>query len=78
MLTSVSLGRRDRDEAALEVGGVELAPLPGDRALGGEPLDLGVRRLGRDDDHVAAAGEQALDLLERDVAGADDQAAAAR
>ena len=52
-----------------------LAPLPRDRALGGERLELGPG-VGRDERDVAVAGEQALDLLEADLAAADDQAAA--
>ena len=51
--------------------------LPRDRPLGGEPLELRVRRR-RDERDRGAAGEQALDLLEADLAAADDQAAAAR
>src|SRR5207244_3366883 len=70
-------GRRDRQEAPVEVGVAELAALPTDRALLGVGLerrhgDRGYKR------HVAATGEQALDLLEPDLAAADDEAAAAR
>ena len=70
------VGRRDDDEGALEVGGLVGALLPVDRALLGE-LRQRVDRVGRDQRHVAAAGEQALDLLEADVAAADDHALAA-
>ena len=70
------VGRRDRHELALEVGGLELAPLPLDRALGGQLADR-LAGVGRDEDDVAVAGEQALDLLQPDVAAADDQALAA-
>ena len=41
-----------------------------------ELAQLGAPRLGRDERHVAVAGQQALDLLEADLAAADDQAAA--
>ncbi len=68
---SPALAKRIRNEIA----GLVFAALPDDRPLGGqvaERLD-GVRRHER---YVAAAGEQALDLLESDVAAADHQAAA--
>ena len=76
MLTSVVAGGGDRQELALEVGGLELAPLPGDRALGGELAQL-VDRVRGDQGDLAVAREQALDLLEPDLAAADDQAVAA-
>ena len=76
MLISRVVGRRDREEAAVEVGVGKGTPLPVDRALLDEPVDLRVGRLRSDHGHLGVAGEQALDLLERDVAGPDDQAAA--
>jgi hypothetical protein len=65
MLTSVS---------SLEVGGLVGAPLPVDRALAGQLLELGHggRRHQR---HVGAAGQQSLDLLQADLAAAHDEAA---
>ena len=71
------VGARDDDERALEVAhaGV-LAPLPGDRALARQLLELGHRGR-RDERHVAVAGEQPLDLLEADLPAADDEAAPA-
>ena len=54
--------------------GLVLAADPLDRALGGERLQLG-HRVGRDEHDAAVAGEQALDLLEPDLAAADDEAA---
>ena len=70
------VGRGDDHELALEVGRLELALDPLDRALGGELPD-GLAGVGGDEDDVAVAGEQSLDLLEADVAAADDQALAA-
>ena len=71
------VGRRDHHEDALEVAraGV-LALLPADRALA---RVLGAARpaLGRDQRHVAVAGEQPLDLLQADVPAADHHAAPA-
>src|SRR3954451_23059665 len=69
--------RRDDHERALEVRGLVVALLPADRALARELLQLG-HRVGRDERHVAVAGEQALDLLEADLPAADDEALAAR
>ncbi len=50
--------------------------LPVDRALGGVFLDR-LAGLGCDHHDVAAAGQQALDLLEADLTATDDQAPAA-
>ena len=75
MLTSVSsVQAMTMKTPSRSLGAGVLAPLPGDRALGGERLELGAG-LGRDERHVAVAGEQALDLLQADLAAADDQAA---
>ena len=52
-----------------------LAPLPGDRALAGQLLQLG-HRLGRDEHDVAVAGQQPLDLLQPDLTAAHHDAAA--
>ena len=71
------VGGRDRHELALEVGGLERALHPLDRALVGERPDP-VAGVGGDHHDVAVAGEQPLDLLEADGAAADDQALAAR
>src|SRR3954452_8286693 len=70
------VGRGDDHEGPLEVARVVLAPLPADRALPRELLQLG-DRVGRDERHVAVAGEQALDLLQADLAATDDEALAA-
>ena len=56
--------------------GLVVAPLPADRALlghFGERLD----RVGRHERHLAVAGQQALHLLQPDIAAAYDHAAAA-
>ena len=58
----------------LEVAGLVLAAEPLDRALGGERLSSGTA-VGRDEHDAAVAGEQALDLLQADLAAADDEAA---
>ena len=65
--------RGDHHERALEVGRRVRAPLPADRALARELLELG-DGVGRNERHVAVAGEQALDLLEADLAATDDEA----
>jgi hypothetical protein len=71
------VGRGDHQERPREIRGHVLAALPDDRALGGQPRQLlvGMRRDERD---VAATEEQPLDLLEADLAAADDQAAPPR
>ena len=74
MLTSVSFVAAITMNVRLEVLRRVLAPLPLDRALGGERLQR-LDRLRGDQHDLAVAGEQALDLLQPDVAAADDDAA---
>src|SRR5207247_5579507 len=69
------VGAGDDQERALEVVRPVLAPLPADRALAGELLELG-HGLRRDERDVAVTGEQPLDLLQADLAPADDYAPA--
>src|SRR4051794_19799086 len=66
----------DDHERALEVGRLVLALLPADRALRGE-LSQRLDRVWRDEPDGRVAGQQALDLLEADVASADDETAPA-
>ena len=74
MLTSVSFVAAIAMNVRSRSSGPVLAPLPLDRALGGELLQR-LDRLGRDEHDLRVAGQQALDLLEPDVAAADDDAA---
>src|SRR3954447_23199947 len=69
------VGAGNHHEGALEVRRHVLALLPADRALERELGQLGPR-LRRHQRHVAIAGEQPLDLLQADLAAADDQALA--
>src|SRR4051794_28217422 len=70
------VGGGDHHERRLEILCPVLAPDPGDRALGRELLQLrdGVRG---DEHHAAVGRQQALDLLQADLAPADHHAAPA-
>ena len=74
MLTSVSPVAAIARKAPSRSESRNVAPVPGDRALLREAGELG-NRLGRDQLDLAVAEQQALDLLQPDVAPADDQAA---
>src|SRR5205823_14253732 len=63
-------------ERALEVPGRVLALLPADRAFERKLCQLRPH-LGRHERHVAVAREQPFDLLQPDLAAADDHALAA-
>ena len=77
MLTSVSL------VAAIAMNVASRSPVSYSRRIHSiEPSDASLLQLrlglGRDQDDPAVAGQQALDLLEADLAAADDDAAPAR
>src|SRR4051795_1903646 len=67
------VGAGDDHERALEILRAVLAPLPADRALARQLLECSVG-VGGHQRHVAVAGQQALDLLQADVASADHEA----
>ena len=76
MLTSVSLVAAIAIRHPSRSPGSILAPLPGDRALGGERLERRMG-LGGDERDLGIAGQQPLDLLQADVTAADDEATTA-
>src|SRR4051794_15634434 len=75
MIDRGCVGCGDDEECAFHIGWLEDASIPGDTLLGREGLDFG-ECLRRNDVDVGFRLQQALDFLRRDLACADDDAAA--
>ncbi len=72
MIHCGSVGSGDDEKCAVEIRWIEFAAVPGEFVGRSKCLDLG-QSLGCDDLNERIRLEQALNFVERNVAGADDE-----